>query len=84
MKFLFVGDPLDTFSGPESVRVFGYEIGRIDPVEVDDSTAQKLLTHSHFEAVHGDVSRNQTADSETPGATPPRDVLKLRRRRASN
>lgn len=84
MKFIFKGDPRDHYSGPDFVRVFGYLIGRFEPVEVDERTAQKLTSNTHFEAVHGDVIRDQAESGETVGDTANRPDAKRSNKRRSH
>lgn len=51
MKFRFIGDPKDSFSGPSKVETLGHVFTREDWTEVSDKYAiDKLLGHSHFES----------------------------------
>lgn len=51
MKFRFIGDPRDNFSGAAEITVHGIKFNRKDWTDVDDpKIAEKLLTHTHFES----------------------------------
>lgn len=51
MRFRFIGDPNDNFSGPDTVTVFGLVFSRVEWTEVSDETVtRKLCRHNHFEA----------------------------------
>lgn len=50
MKFRFIGDPRNNFSGPDRFEKFGLQFSRTDWTEVTDkSLIAKLLNSSHYE-----------------------------------
>lgn len=51
MKFRFIGDPRNNFSGPDALEKFGLHFNRTEWTEVSDARViSKLLGHSHFES----------------------------------
>lgn len=79
LKFTFVGDPNDGYSGPDKIVISGHEfIKNGEPIEViDEKLAAKLSRSSHFravikEAVHGDNNAAGDARPDPPKRGRPR------------
>lgn len=70
MKFRFVGDPRNNFSGPDALEKFGLNFNRTEWTEVSDAAvAAKLIGHSHFESA-GAFPDAPAHNVETVGGDP--------------
>jgi hypothetical protein len=49
MRFKFIGDPANEYSGPSSLQMGGYEFPRGKFVEVKGHLAERLKYNGHFE-----------------------------------
>ena len=56
MRFRFIGDPKDNFSGPDVAEFYGMKFPRGEWVEVPEGPArEKLKIKSHYEAYPEDA-----------------------------
>lgn len=80
MKFTYIGDPNDDFSGPSELTTGGQTFAKNEPTEVDDDNEdliRRLKGHSHF-AKPGDELPDDTARAKTMTLDELRAILDYR------